>query len=123
MNSPLIVCCAEIADPQWRWIERSFDDAGLRFEFARCTPKTALERRVRIVNLARVRGCFQAVRLARQQGAKALVAHGPTLAAWCALFAWAFRLKVPIVAHSFNFTELPRKVKRPLFAFALSRIG
>jgi glycosyltransferase involved in cell wall biosynthesis len=45
-----------------------------------------------------------------------------TLAVLFALFARAFGLKIPILAHTFNFTTLPPLAKRPLFTLALSQI-
>jgi glycosyltransferase involved in cell wall biosynthesis len=121
MRKATLVCCSEIADPQWRWLETSLADTGLKFEFARCVPRNALEK-IRRFNLARLRGSFEAVLLARRTRAKALVTHGPTLAAWCALFTRLFGLRIPIIAHSFNFTVLPSPAKRLVFTFALSRI-
>jgi glycosyltransferase involved in cell wall biosynthesis len=119
--SAIVVCCAEMADPSWRWLEASFAEAEVRFEFARCIPKYALEKRLPF-NLARLRGSLEAVQLARRVKATAIVAHGPTLAAWCALFARALGLEAPIVAHAFNFSALPSPLKRPVFSMALSRI-
>jgi glycosyltransferase involved in cell wall biosynthesis len=60
--------------------------------------------------------------MAQRSGARALVAHGPALSAWCALFARLVGLKIPIVAHSFNFTKLPPGIKRLVFSLALPRI-
>lgn len=121
MSDVKVVCCAEVASPAWRWVEASLADPGVRFEFARCVPRNALERS-RYFSLARLRGSLEAVRLARRTGAHALVTHGATLAAWCALFARLHGLRIPILAHSFNFTTLPSRVKRSVFAFALSRV-
>lgn len=118
-----IVCCAEIEDPRWRWIEEKLSDTGLSFAFARCVSRSRFEKRIAIINFARIRGCLEAVQIARHAGTKVLVTHGPTLAAWCALFARVFRVSIPIVAHSFNFTELPHRLKRPIFKLALSRIN
>ena len=118
-----IVCCAEIEDLRWRWIEEKLADTGLSFAFARCVSRSRFEKKIGIINFARVRGCLEAVRIARHTGTKVLVTHGPTLAAWCALFARVFRVSTPIVAHSFNFTELPHRLKRPIFKLALSRIN
>jgi glycosyltransferase involved in cell wall biosynthesis len=121
MTAARVVVCSEIADPRWRWLEPNFRDSGLKFEFAWCVPRNAVERTAR-VNLARLRGSFEAVRLARRSKASALVAHGPTMAVWCALFARALGLNIPILAHSFNFTALPSPAKRRVFSFALSQI-
>lgn len=117
-----VVCCAEIYDPKWRWLEKPLESAGVRLEFAHCVPRNALERRSKRFNLARLRGSLDAVRIARRTGAQVIVAHGPTLAAWCGLFARATGLDIPILAHTFNFTELPSPIKRPVFAWALSDI-
>src|SRR5258708_8824298 len=113
MDKSTIVCCAEIADPSWRWLEANVAALGVKFEFARCLPKGAFVKNA-YFNLARVRGSFEAVQIARRTGAKALVPHGPTLAVWCALFSRAVGLKIPILAHTFNFTTLPPLVKRPV---------
>lgn len=121
-SSRLVICCVDIADPSWRWIEGPLSDAGIRFEFVRALPRNVIERRISFLNLARMRGGFEAVRLAREQKADAIVAHGPALAAWCAFFARIFRLKIPIVAHTFNFTELPSAVKRPVLGLMLSNV-
>jgi glycosyltransferase involved in cell wall biosynthesis len=93
----------------------------MRFEIVRCVPRSAIERNP-YLNLARLRGSLEAVRLARRTAAKALVTHGPTLAAWCALLARLLGVRIPIVAHSFNFATLPSRAKRLVFAIALSRI-
>jgi glycosyltransferase involved in cell wall biosynthesis len=121
-SATTVVCCAEISNPNWRWLESSLADTGVHLEFARCIPKIALENNP-YFNLARLRGSLEAVRLARRVGAKVLVAHGPTLAAWCSLLSHVLGLKISIVAHSFNFTMLPSRAKRLVFAFALPRIN
>jgi glycosyltransferase involved in cell wall biosynthesis len=121
-SSRLVICCADFADPRWRWIEGPLSDTGIRFEFVRAVPRNLIERRISFLNLARIRGSFEAVRLARKNKADALVTHGPALAAWSAFFARFFRLKIPIVAHSFNFTELPNGLKRPALGWMLSKV-
>jgi glycosyltransferase involved in cell wall biosynthesis len=121
-SSCLVVCCVDIADSRWRWIEGPLADTGIRFEFVRALPRNLIERRISLLNLARLRGSFEAVRLAREKKAHAIVSHGPALAAWCALFARVFRLKIPIVAHTFNFTELPSAFKRPVLGWMLSNV-
>jgi glycosyltransferase involved in cell wall biosynthesis len=121
-SSRLVICCVDIADPSWRWIEKPLSDTGIRFEFVRALPRNVIERRISLLNLARLRGSFEAVRIAREKKAHAIVSHGPALAAWCALFARVLRLKIPIVAHTFNFTELPSAVKRPVLGWMLSKV-
>jgi glycosyltransferase involved in cell wall biosynthesis len=117
----LIVCCSEISDPNWRWIERSLSRDELRFEFVTCLPANWIERNFKLLNLARIRGCAQAVRTAKRGQALVLVTHGPTLAAWCGIFGALFRLKSRLLAHSFNFTRLPSKAKGTIFRLGLKQ--
>jgi glycosyltransferase involved in cell wall biosynthesis len=112
----------DVADSSWRWIEGPLSDTGVRFEFVRALPRNLIERHISLLNLGRLRGAFEAVRLAREKKAHAIVSHGPALAAWCAFFARVLRLKIPIVAHTFNFTELPSAVKRPVLGLMLSNV-
>ncbi|MFZ0677276.1 glycosyltransferase family 4 protein [Candidatus Binatus sp.] len=120
--SGLVICCADFADPGWRWIEGPLSDAGIRFEFVRAVPRNVVERRVNFLNVARFRAAFETVRLARERKAQAIVAHGPALGAWCGLFARLFRVRLPIVAHTFNFTELPNAIKRSALGWMLSDV-
>lgn len=117
----VVVCCSEVADPSWRWIERNFHGDTFRFEFVGCVPKNWIERTFKILNLARLRGCFQAVQIAKKKNAVVLVTHGPTLAAWCGIFGSLFGLKSRLLAHSFNFTQLPNKLKSIVFRLGLKR--
>jgi glycosyltransferase involved in cell wall biosynthesis len=118
---PLVVCCSEIDDPNWRWVEPALVDT-CHFQFVRCVPRNVLEKRLRVLNLSRIRGCFETVMLARRTHADVIVTHGPTLAAWCSIFGFMFSLKGKILAHSFNFTELPNLLKRYIFSIAFKRV-
>ena len=121
-SSCLVICCVDIADSKWRWIEGPLSESGIRFEFVRALPSNLIERQISLLNLARLRGSLRAVRLAREKKANAIVSHGPALAAWCAFFARLLGLKVPIIAHTFNFTELPSPFKRTVLGSMLSRV-
>jgi len=105
MLSPIVIC-TEIENCEWRWIENRLGNIGIRFEFVRCASRNSIERFTRF-NFARLWASFKAVQLSRRLGATAIVTHGPTLAAWCGLFSLIFRQKIPIIAHSFNFPDLP----------------
>ncbi|MHB8887112.1 MAG: glycosyltransferase family 4 protein [Methylovirgula sp.] len=121
-DSITIVICSEIADPDWRWIESNLGDCGVTFEFVHSSPEDA-HKKVRFLNFTRLRGSFEAISLAKRRGAKAVVAHGATWAAWCGVFARMLGLKVEILGHSFNFTVLPTGIKRAVFTLALSKIN
>ena len=68
-------------------------------------------------------GCWRAVRVARKTNASVIVTHGPTLAAWCCIFASILNSsKLAIFAHSFNFSKLPGSFKRWIFSLVLGRV-
>ncbi len=116
-----VVCCSEIVDPGWRWVESYFSLADVHFEFARCRPRR-IDKVLKVFSLARLLGCFEAVRIAQRTRARIIVTHGPTLAAWCALFARLLCVKAHIVAHSFNFTTLPGPIKQMVLRFAFAGV-
>src|SRR5216684_1356061 len=121
MARTTVLCCTEITDPKWRWVESYFSNTDVDFAFATCPPRR-FGRVFGRLNLTRLLGCLEAVRMARKARARVIVTHGPTLAAWCAIFARLSGFKAPIVAHSFNFTVLPGSLKRAVFRFAFSSI-
>jgi glycosyltransferase involved in cell wall biosynthesis len=113
-----IVCCSEIRDPTWRWVESSVSDLKAAFTFVSCPNAPGFLR----INLGRMIGSWRAVRLARKINASVVVAHGPTLAAWCCIFASILNCReVAIFAHSFNFTTLPGTFKKLIFTMVLGR--
>jgi len=118
----LIVCCSEIPDPNWRWIADHFSEKDVRFQFVDCCPRNWVERQFKFLNLARLRGSFEAVLNAKRNDAAILVSHGPTLAAWSGIFARLVLLQSAIIAHSFNFVELPNSLKTRIFSIGLSRV-
>ncbi len=118
----LIVCCSEISDPNWRWIAAHFSKEDARFEFIDCCPHNWIERQFKFLNLARMRGSFEAVRRAKRNNETILVSHGPTLAAWCGIFARLIFLRSALIAHSFNFVELPSSLRTRIFSIGFSRV-
>src|SRR5712664_2357253 len=107
-----VVCCSEIRDPNWKWIAPSIPEMSVYF--VSCSHKNA-KPRVTFLNLKRVSASLEAVRLAKRIQADVLVAHGPTIAAWCAIFGYCFSLKSKIVGHTFNFSALPNSFKTVVF--------
>lgn len=67
MESVTVVCCAEIADPNWRWVEPYFPTSDVMFKFARC-PQRRVYSAFSFLNLARLLGCLEAVKIAQRAG-------------------------------------------------------
>ena len=113
-----IVCCSEIQNPSWRWIEPSLQDLNATFNFVSCPSVGGFRR----INLGRMIGCWRAIKVARQTNASIIVTHGPALAAWCCVFASILNCnRLAIIAHSFNFTKLPGRLKTRIFSMVLGR--
>ena len=121
MNPITIVCCSEISDPNWRWIEPHLPDTEMKLELVG-RPTRSIFSWFNRFNLDRLRTSLTAIRVARRSRARVLVTQGPTLAAWCALIARIIGFRIPILAHSFNFTALPGPLKRSVFRLAFSSI-
>jgi glycosyltransferase involved in cell wall biosynthesis len=121
MSPITVVCCSEIADPNWRWIEPHLPDTEIKLEFVG-RPTSSILSRFNRFNLDRLRTSLTAIRVARRSRAQVLVTQGPTLAAWCALIARIIGFRISILAHSFNFTSLPGPLKRSVFRVAFSSI-
>jgi glycosyltransferase involved in cell wall biosynthesis len=109
-----IVVFSDSCDPLWRWIEGRLPDHDIQFEFVRC----AQSRFGLTLNLSRLAGAVRAALLARRSGARAVVAHGPAIAAWYGLVAWMLRIRIPLLAHTFNFITLPSPARRRVLSFA-----
>src|SRR5258708_17153687 len=121
MSPITIVCCSEIADQNWRWIEPHLPDTEIKLEFVGRRTRSILSRFNRL-NLDRPRTSLTAIRVARRSRAQVLVTQGPTLAAWCALIARMTGFRISILRHSFNFASLPGPLKRSVFRLAFSSI-
>jgi glycosyltransferase involved in cell wall biosynthesis len=75
-------------------------------------------------NASHLTGAIRAALLARRLGANAVVAHGPAIAAWYGLVARILRVRVPVLAHTFNFITFPSPTKRRVLSlvYRLSNI-
>jgi glycosyltransferase involved in cell wall biosynthesis len=113
-----VVCCSEIQDPKWRWISALLPETDVNFNFVRCPAGLNF----RVLNLARMVGCWRAVKIARIENASIIVTHGPTLAFWCSVFSRLLRVRVRLLAHSFNFARLPGPIKRYWFSLAFGNV-
>jgi glycosyltransferase involved in cell wall biosynthesis len=114
-----IVCCSETADKDWTWIASEVSEA--KFHFVSCFPRHWIERRG-FFNLSRFRGAIEAVRLSKHVDADLLVAHGPALTAWCAIFSRFLRTPPILVSYAFNFAAMPGKLKTRVFSWALATV-
>jgi glycosyltransferase involved in cell wall biosynthesis len=109
-----IVVFTDSCDPRWRWIENRLSGQDIEFEFVRCVV-TAFSRRF---DTSHFTGSMRALLLARRASASAVVVHGPTNAAWYGLLSRLLRVRIPILAHTFNFIHFPSPAMRRVLSFA-----
>jgi glycosyltransferase involved in cell wall biosynthesis len=114
LNRAQVVVLSDDCDPRYRWIEHCLPGHDIELQFVRCAASAI----TRPFNPAYLLGALRAALLARRIGASAVVAHGPTIAAWYGLVARLLRVRAPLLAHTFNFITFPSLTKRRMLSFA-----
>lgn len=118
----LVACCSPISDPAWRWIADELDSERYDWRFFNTAPRDRFERWLTRPDTARLRACWQTARCERHQAADLIVTHQPLVGCWTELFRQRLGATCPHVAFSFNFTALPRGLRRWLMTKAARTI-
>jgi glycosyltransferase involved in cell wall biosynthesis len=118
-----IVVCTPFSNEDWKWFAPSFEPNQIQWKFYYLKPGGLLEKYIKQPNLAMIRTCRQAVQDVKQHQANLLVSIDPRVTFWCALFAKQLGVETEHIAHSFNFPDLPRGVKRNLMTSAFRNIS
>ncbi|MGE3316320.1 MAG: hypothetical protein AB7O26_14485, partial [Planctomycetaceae bacterium] len=125
MSRPLhIACCSPIPNPGWRWISRALGEQHT-WEFFNTAPRSRIEQRITKPSIARFRACREVARAANRPGTNLLVTHSPLVTCWSELFrsgGRAGKKRVPHLAFSFNFTELPTGIRHKLMRRAFANV-
>ena len=114
MEKARIIVFSGDCHPDYRWIEHCLSGHNIELHFVRCAPSAI----TRPFNPSYLMGAIRAVLLARRVGASAVVAHGPTIAAWYGFVARVLRVRVPLLAHTFNFTNFPSLPQQRMLSLA-----
>jgi glycosyltransferase involved in cell wall biosynthesis len=120
-RSPRIGCCAEFAEPGWRWIADQLGPPPVEWTFFSTHPRGSLEKLVRRPALARYRACRELARGAASGDFDLIVTHLPLVTCWTELFC-GHRRKCPHVAFAFNFTKLPTGTRLMLMRRAFKTV-
>ena len=125
----LIACCSPIDLPGWRWISGQLDSDRYDWRFFSTAPRNACERMIRRPDVARLRGCRELTRCVIREAPNLIVTHGPLTTCWSELFArrrrfgaQSDRARIPHLAFTFNFSQLPRGVRRRIMRRAFSTV-
>jgi glycosyltransferase involved in cell wall biosynthesis len=123
MSGPFRVgCCNEIPEPNWRWVADALSPAlALDWDFFSTAPQSAAERLVQRPRLSRYRACRQLAAGAVAGRFDLIFTHHPLVTCWTELFCRG-RRSCPHVAFAFNFTHLPRGLRRAVMRRAFATV-
>jgi glycosyltransferase involved in cell wall biosynthesis len=114
------VNASRFATPGWRWIADEVADAT--WSFFDCTPRNGLERTVKRPEVVRYRCAAQASLAAKRKHADLVVSHLPLMTAPIALLLRMLSVDTQHLAFAFNFTDLPKGMRRRAWTSAFSRV-
>jgi glycosyltransferase involved in cell wall biosynthesis len=122
MSGPFRVgCCNEIPEPNWRWVADALPLPALEWTFFSTAPQSAVERIVQRPRLSRYRACRQLAAGAVGGQFDLIVTHHPLVTCWTEFFCRR-RRSCPHVAFAFNFTRLPRGIRRSVMRRAFATV-
>jgi glycosyltransferase involved in cell wall biosynthesis len=122
MSGPFRVgCCNEIHEPNWRWVADALPLPAVDWSFFSTAPLSAVERIVGKPRLSRYRACRQLATGAVAGKFDLVVTHHPLVTCWTELFCRG-RRSCPHVAFAFNFTRLPRGIRRLMMRRAFATV-
>ena len=117
----LIANASPSFSPDWGWISGRLDSDRHEWRFFNTAPRNGIERLVRRPDMARFRCCRELARSLEREPVNLIVTHSPLVTCWSELFAKRRRVCMshgqklaPHLAFAFNFTHLPRGLRRRL---------
>lgn len=103
----IFVNATDLLGPDWRFLELYCKGRDIAWEFHSGVASNKLERLVRRPNIGRYRAALTAARSAGTRSDAVLVSHMPRMSAATNIAARMFAPRVPHIAFSFTFTDLP----------------
>lgn len=113
-----LICCSNVMDPNWHWLEHRFADKSLKWQFYHTIPQNFIEKKLRRPDLKYPRAAWEAVLAAKKVSQGVLITHGPIISFYTALFSKLIGNRLPQIAYTFNFTALPQGIRRSLMQYA-----
>jgi glycosyltransferase involved in cell wall biosynthesis len=101
-----IGCCAELADPGWRWIANDLSRPLADWTFFSTRKRGIWEKLITRPALSRYRACCELASGASSGEFDLIVTHLPLVTCWTETFCRR-RRQCPHIAFAFNFTDLP----------------
>lgn len=117
-----LICCSNVLDPAWHWLEHCFANDQLKWQFYHIIPQNYMEQKLRHPDLRYPRAAWEAVRAVKKVSKGAVITHGPIISFYTALFSKLLGNKLPQIAYTFNFTALPQGFRQRLMQYAYTYI-
>lgn len=117
-----IVCCTPFGD-DWTWFVQHLTAPGVRWIFTSDKPTRPWQRHFQHPNLITPFATLRTALTARRTRAALLITVDPRLSFWCALWCRLLGVRIEHFVFSFNFPELPRGAKLPVFRFAFQQLA
>lgn len=122
MKSKKIVNVAEIASKDWTFLQDKMQNCEIEWRFYSSQPIKKLEHFIKTPRLSRLRACFLAVREAKRINADLIISHMPQSTIWVAFFAILLNVRIKHIAFTFNFTKLPKGIRREFIRFLFQHV-
>ncbi len=114
---------SEIPDPEWRWIFDRLPGGGrIALETFSMRQRSTIDRRPGGASLGRIAGAIALRNAARRGAFHVIVSHGPLVGAWSAGLLGPAKGAARHLLFSFNFTDLPRGLRRRVMREAFRRV-
>lgn len=117
-----IVNCAEIADPDWTFLEAPLRDLPVDWSFFHAREPSSHSGGRHSMGLARLRATWSAARCAAGNSGAVVISHLPKTTMWLAIFCRLLSVRATHIAFAFNFTRLPTGFYRTLMRWAFKGV-
>lgn len=117
-----LICCSNVTDPNWHWLEHCFLSEDLKWQFYQIDPRNFVEKKLKHPDLRYPRAAIEAVKAASRVNKGVFISHGPIISFYTALLGKFFGVSIPQIAYTFNFTVLPKGLRRKLMSLAYQNI-
>jgi glycosyltransferase involved in cell wall biosynthesis len=109
------------SDSDWDWYAKDCEGKSL-WDFHTEEPGAFLGRRIQNPRLCRAFGAFRCALSAKRLSSKVVVALSSRSLIWIAFALRLCRIRIPLLAFSYHFTELPKGARHWIVRWAASRV-
>ncbi len=121
MGSIPVVSVFSPSDSEWDWFAKDCEGESL-WDFHTEEPRSFLGRKIESPRLCRVLGAFRCALSAKRLSSNVVVALSAKSLIWLVFALRLCQIRIPLLAFSYHFTELPKGARRWIVRWAASRV-